>query len=129
MTPQNQDRFGDKGNCMQACLASLLDIPLQEAPDVMNTPEGERWEVWLNAQLKPLGYAYIELVFGTNETQLGFFEATDLYHLVLGTSPRDPARSHAVIARNRVLVFDPHPDNTGVLSVEAFGFLIKTFTA
>ena len=127
-TPRKQDRFGEKGHCMQACLAFLLDVNLHDAPDVMEAPT-EDWQSWLNEQLKPYGYAYIELVFGTDEAQSNFFDSVDMYHLVLGASPRDPNMSHAVIARNRVLFFDPHPDNSGVLSVDAFGFLIKTFTA
>ena len=38
MTPVMQTRTGKGGNCFQACLASLFDLPLEEVPDFCNMP-------------------------------------------------------------------------------------------
>lgn len=60
MVPIVQTKFGlPGGNCMQACIASLLEIPLEEAPDVCNTtPEGESWLEALQEWLGPQGMGY-----------------------------------------------------------------------
>ena len=60
MKPVDQTRFGSPdGNCFAACVASLLEIPLEEAPNLMNLDEWYRaFEVWLRPRgLYPVGFS------------------------------------------------------------------------
>ena len=54
MIPASMTRTGYGGNCYQACIASILELPLDEVPDmapVMVATEGtgEDWAVALKA--------------------------------------------------------------------------------
>lgn len=100
------------GNCLQAAIASLLDLPLDEVPhfvgdDVATDGEAHWWTCWLRwcegrgltvrADVEPLPGEYF---------------------LGGGPSPRDPENvKHVAVYRDGLLVHDPHPDGTGVVEV------------
>lgn len=118
MTPVRQTVFapdgGDEmpGNCLQAAMATLLDLPLTGVPHFVGDAwaNGEpswwvRWYQWCYAQ-------GLELTRGGNPEP-------GEYYLGSGPSPRDPAnRSHVAVYRDGHLVHDPHPSNAGVVAVE-----------
>jgi hypothetical protein len=99
------------GNCLQAAVASLLDLPLDEVPHFVGddwASDGERnwWtELWTWCQARGL--------------RIGAFEpAPGEYYLGNGPSPRDPERrGHVAVFRDGELVHDPHPNGTGVVEV------------
>lgn len=99
------------GNCLQAAVASLLDLPLNEVPHFVGddwASGGERnwWvELWQWCAARGLKINAAEPDPGE-------------YYLGRGPSPRDPAnRSHVAVYRDGALVHDPHPDGTGVVEV------------
>lgn len=117
MTPVRQtiyagDPSGVPGNCLQAALASMLDLPLAEVPhfvrDDVHTDGVKHWWVEMGRWCHGRGLAL--------EDRAAPYVGE--YYLGGGPSPRDPLlRSHVAVYRDGVLEHDPHPDGTGVVEV------------
>jgi hypothetical protein len=120
-----QDRFYDpdapaersRGNCLQAALASVLDLPLGEVPhfvqDEHDHPGDPEWDHWTRMceWLRKRGLHPIS----TDPTGLLPGE----YAMTSGLSPRGNGIHHIVIYRDGRLAHDPHPDGTGLRQVLA----------
>lgn len=110
MIPVHQTRFGfPHGNCMAACIASLLELPIEEMPVI---PADDRFNDTWDAWLRDRGFARVCFHSdGTNFTPKG-------YYLIAGPSPRpilDDAGArafHVVVGLDGVPIHDPHPDGT-----------------
>lgn len=133
MTPVFQTQFvatHGKGNCIQAAIASMLDLPLEAVPAFRDLP-AQDVESAIDAFLHGRGLRRISAVF-TGAFSWGdvFFE-DEIWHpigkcyvagapvLIYGQSPRGSCW-HAVVGQMtknggwRVL-HDPHPDGTGIV--------------
>jgi hypothetical protein len=116
MRPVYQDRFGKEGNCLQAALASLFDLPLDEVP-YMHPLKGqwmalERW--CATRDLRPVG-------FSVN----GVKPFPD-YHLMQGVSKR--GIRHTIVGYQGKPVHDPHPEgNCEMQSIDTWVVFIKLF--
>ena len=114
MIPVEQTKFEEMGNCMQACVASIFNLPLDEVPDFVN--ENTDWygafEMWL---IKRYSLFPIMMVLkdGPNAT-MG--QSLYGYYLVSGKSPR--GRRHMCVAKYGRIIHDPHPDETELLEKE-----------
>jgi len=103
MIKVDQTKFGDKeGNCLQACLASVLEISIDDVPE----PDERNWLNECNDWLAQFGLA------------LHWLEYNDLfiprgYSILSGDSPRGSCH-HSVVAKDGELIHDPHPDRTGL---------------
>lgn len=106
------------GNCLQAALASLLELPLEQVPHLGALPDGADWGKALTDWLYPLG---ISLVFEKWEERCVAAPPGTLC-LACGFSPRAneldaPGLQHAIVARvidqdgkfAVEYVHDPHP--------------------
>lgn len=124
MKPVTQTEFGKRGNCWLACIASVLDVPLESVPDVTDLYEAnERGEGksaraivkhWLMSEhglyLYHLHAGLVPLVRPRG------------YHIMSGKGPR--GYLHACVGHEGVIVHDPHPDRSGLVEVteyEVFG--------
>lgn len=101
---------GIKGNCMAACFANVLGYKVDQVPAFeelfdCEKPKGFWWDV-VKLWWKTQGYNYIS---GSK-----FTIPKDQYYFVCGKSPRDKNIWHMVIYKNGAMVFDPHPDGTGL---------------
>ena len=113
MKPVYQTDFSaGKGNALQACVATLFSLPLEDIPNFI---EAEDYRValqeWL--QIRNLSFLKVSLQAG----KIAFPTPKSLC-ILAGNSPRGNYR-HAVVARSLAsgefeIVFDPHPDNTGI---------------
>jgi hypothetical protein len=125
--PVLQDQFYDpdapvdrqRGNCLQAALASLLDLPLDEVPPFVQDHvdhDGDsvnEWH-WWNRMLLWLRDR------GLGVTSAGVCDPEPgEYVLAMGPSPRGKGIHHVVINRDGQLAHDPHPDATGLVNVES----------
>ena len=118
MKPVMQDKFGLGGNCLSACIASLLELPLSEVPSFHgdfpeNTAEDNPEAVqvfWANVHrfLNARGYGMFHMDIDSPE-DLKFMSG---YFLIGGKSPR--GYSHSVIYTKEGLAHDPHPEGGGV---------------
>jgi len=125
MKPVFQTRFGEDGNCFEACIASILEISLEEVPDLKEFKDSEAWSKAVNSWLKTRGLQYIELDFHESDDML--WEYVDSYHLIIGKTGHD--LFHSVVGHNGKVVFDPLPYYSFVHRAATFrrlGFLIFT---
>lgn len=110
-----------KGNCVAACVATLLGIPLDRVPhfiefgiaygdseDVAEVSHGNNWWAMMLGFLAGRGLWVVEL------EQFADAERDELL-LVAGMSPRGVV--HQVIYKADRLWHDPHPSREGVLDV------------
>ena len=67
------------GNCLQACIASLFELPLEDVPNFM--AYGSGWRTKYRKFLKTFGLK--SLLYSSREAQ-----SLNGYHLVIGGSPR-----------------------------------------
>lgn len=116
MTPVVQTIFydpavpGRMGNCLQAAIASVLDLPLDEVPHFVQNDEDSDGEVnWSTSLGVWLGLRGLQ-VDPTAEPLPG--EA----YLVTGRSARGVM--HMVVYRDGDLVHDPHPSGEGLMQAQ-----------
>ena len=115
MKPQVQSKIGKKGRCLNACLASILEVPEKSVPDF---PSGAGYFQAIDAFLKPFGVHYVQR------------PVTDAppknWHTIEGVSPR--GGMHAVVGKNGKFIFDPHPveddPRRGLVKPERWGVLM-----
>ena len=121
MLPVMQSRTGANGNCMEASLASLLELPLDAVPDLGTNAQ---WLPRLADFLSGRGLYYILVAPLDPEEQhilTPMFARGDVYHIIEGISPR--GGPHACVGCNGELVHDPHPGGHGLAKVDGFGFI------
>lgn len=126
MLLQKQTIFGPYGNCLAACVASLFGLPLDEVPnfnDWENDPaKGGWWNylcVWsAHRGLLPV-YFHVSHPGGVAK-QEWYHWVKDAVVIAGGPSPRhpEPRFAHAVLYKDGNLIWDPHPDNTGISRVD-----------
>lgn len=110
MKPVDQEFLSDPengviGDCVRACVASILSLPIAEVPHFV-AERSATWAAYLDEWLWDLGYE-IRI--------LGHEENPDYPILVVGGSPRSPHISHMVIMNKGVVVHDPHPSRAGIV--------------
>ncbi len=114
MIPVYQTKFGgsddpeeDQGNCMQACIASILEIPLGEAPDFTGKIVNGEWYTYLISWLaeRNLGLMFTKIKEG----------APPGIHMVGAESTNlpDPDDGHMMVVQDGKVIHNPHPDNKG----------------
>lgn len=124
MTPVKQDKFtppdhSSKGNCFDACVASIMDLPLAEVPPF--TQMGTNWFASFHKFAHEHGFELYGTGREATHGPIAEYEGVDGYVIVNGTSPRPWVKDgHAVIYKNGKLVHDPHPSNDGILSIEGW---------
>jgi hypothetical protein len=125
-----------RGNCYAAAIASMLEVPITEVPNVETLFDigGTLWAEVMHAFLTHNGW---ELM--TNEDFRVFHDdnhgaelgqrgamldyCKDKYYFVSGDTIR--GIKHICIYKNGELVHDPHPTKEGLVTLEIFEELIK----
>lgn len=113
MTPVDQTSFfdpatGTHGNCVQAAVATLLDLPLDDVPDlIQGATSGGDQDRRLRRWLRDRG---LELVM------LGGHWSLDTFYLASGPAARGV--HHMVVMRDGRIAHDPHPSRAGLERVE-----------
>lgn len=114
MKPVRQTAFGQgKGNCLQAAIASVFELPLESCPHVFE--DGPRdWQKRLDAWLEQFGL-YSVIVNLTNPHTVtpvpfpalfsGKSPRGDFLHVVVGTLSGDGKFQ---------MLHDPHPSDAGI---------------
>ncbi len=124
-----QTKFGfEEGNCFAACIASLLELPIEEVPNFCTNKE---WQLETNRWLSKFGLCFWDFTWG-NGQQID----KPILCILTGPSPRDKEKLHCVVGKlvmdelnflTPYYIHDPHPSNDMLLSVTIVGFLIKLF--
>lgn len=123
MKPVMQTLFGTDPNdpttlenSYSACLASLLELPLEEVAHFRADGEADQIEEennWLAAR----NLALVELPVYPDQF-VEIYIPSDLLHIVGGKSARGDRKHYCIHAMGGGLVHDPHPDGSGLVVVE-----------
>lgn len=133
MIPITQTKFGDPegpaedvGNCWAACIASTLEIPLEDVPDGLRTEtKEEAWDTYqrflATFNLRAVSLDATEQTPEWIDHWINSFGDTILQ--IIGDSPRGPW-AHGVIYQKGRLLHDPHPDRTDVKKITYVEFWV-----
>jgi hypothetical protein len=109
-----QTRYGkEHGNCFQACLASILEMKLDDVPDFCNIVKDPfyQWQIETNKWLRQFGLAMVTVDHNFNDDICnGFIE--DCYIIATGNN-HDGVR-HCVVWRNGEIVHNPNKYCKGI---------------
>jgi hypothetical protein len=113
MKPVMQTRFGfPNGNCYAACVASILEMPIEDMPVIAADEDfNDRWDAWYAEH----GLARVTFRPGADWKPKG-------YYVLCGKSPRDIFNGkgervdHATVGLDGNFVHDPNPDGTFLLN-------------
>lgn len=110
---------GVHGNCLSAVIASLLHLPIERVPLFIDP---DVWVKDLNTWLRQFGLAYC--MVEDFDCCIDAYGIKGLWHEVSGNTSRSKDVIHACVAKDGILAFDPHPDNTGLTKITCYGFFI-----
>lgn len=117
MIPVDQTA-GEAGDCLMACVASILEIELEELPLI---PDREWFPIFEKA-LRDRGYHVLVVELGTPPI------APRGYCIGIGPSPRtkpeEKTTDHACVLLDGDVVHDPHPTRTGLARLDYVILLI-----
>jgi hypothetical protein len=126
---------GRHGDCYRTALACLLGLRPDEVPHFADeaATKGQSFQRKAGEWLADRGLALVRQWYPGGIADLpGILcrvacENTGSYYLVTGRSPTGV--NHVVIARNHRIVWDPHPDDVGLVGPcfddPALGFLVE----
>lgn len=124
------------GNCFPAVIASILEVPITEVPNVevfyhIKDPiwyhimcqflESHGWE--LNTDLRFKVFHDDEYGVESNERSKWIEECRDKLYFVSGVSDRGV--HHITIWKNGEMVHDPHPSRDGITTHTYFEYLSR----
>jgi hypothetical protein len=89
------------GNCISACIASILEIPIETVPFFIDEHWWPRFTWWLAAR-------------GLAATEISASCPPPGFSIAFGPSTRLAGRGHACVAFDGVVVHDPHPSREGL---------------
>ena len=112
MKPVDQTRFGyPNGNCFAACVASILELSIDEVWDAGEFDEkmNNNVDFWLGWQrwLATRGFGLVHILDGA------WFLPPVGYGVANGISDR--GLRHSVVTRDGVMVHDPNPKRSGLV--------------
>jgi len=104
---------GVSGDCWKACIASILEFPYEAVPDFQNGPS----EVEIQLDVHAWARHYGIWVYRWDTPEELFPRG---YSIAIGPSPRFKSTNHCCVALDGKVVFDPHPDKTGLESISHY---------
>lgn len=105
MKPLLQTIHGDRGNCMSACLASILEIPIDDVPCFYDAgPTEAHWHLALQDWLFSRGWALLQIDVERSDPAVLSFPG---YAIASGPSPRNPKNWHATVWKDGKIIHDP----------------------
>ncbi len=108
MRPVDQTTYGPThGNCISACIASILEIPIKTVPLFVGESWWPRLLRWLAAR-------------DLSATEIAPDLAPPGYTIAFGPSTRLIGLGHACVALHGVVVHDPHPSRDGLPFVDHY---------
>lgn len=110
MKPVDQTRFGRPGgNCFQAALASILEMPLEQVPDFCNMKRTD-WESALNEWLYDYGLFAMHVDLAKSEAVCLEWLTDNCLALAAVPSKTGSGGLHSVVYHKGRVIHDPHPD-------------------
>ena len=117
MNPVSQTKFGPiEGNCLQACIATMFDLPIEDVPDF--GARSDWYDRFTDFMVQRFGVQPIDVSLGA-----WYGNPRGLY-IASGPSPRGDF-DHSVILSGGKLAHDPYPGGTGLDKYTSFTFFVK----
>lgn len=107
--PADHPEGPQHGNCQRAAMASILEIGIDDMPPFEEAASAGRFWRQIHEWLEEQGITYRS--FDASAPPEG-------YSIASGPAPRGV--SHAVVALDGKVVWDPHPSRTGLLKIEEY---------
>jgi hypothetical protein len=107
-----------KGDCWRACIASILEVDIDAFSDPNNFSDWEEYSLKIITELEELG---VELTVYT----IHGYKGNKTPVIAVGKSPRGDFDHGVVWLDGEGIIFDPHPDNTGLENIKFFEVLTK----
>ncbi len=122
MKPVYQTKFGGKssaldeqGNCFQACLASVFELPLEEAFDIVHYDTPEWWDqfhAWLAEFGLACVYIITMLVGEDGQAPRPWLESLGYHIARVDSGTLTDGTWHAVVMKGDKVVHDPNHHST-----------------
>ncbi len=116
MNPVMQTKFGTEGNCLMASFASIAEVPLESLPDLDTDDDGGWWQIF---QRTAVEHGFVKPKWATKATT----GPPSGYSIAVGPAAR--GYLHCCVALDGEVVHDPHPDNTGLTSIDYWIVLMR----
>jgi len=112
------------GDCVRACVASLLELPLAHVPNFASAPGDDQGPLIdaLQEFLAPRGLYYAETAVRAADLPDIAAQYLHGHHLLIGQTPS--GGRHCVVGRAGEQVHDPHPLRRGVLPIAGDYFVV-----
>ena len=133
-----QTKFGVyNGNCFQACIASVLNLELHEAPDFMNelpvSDSVPTWPVHLQNAMIKRGYCFTTVMFnGTDADDIELIsnvcKDTSGYFIACGMNTAETSY-HVNVWNQDGFVYDPTGDSDDKIGEYVVAYIIHTIDA
>lgn len=124
-----QTRTGDNGNCFQACVATILDLPLEVVPDFCNVADIDNW--WRKFQDWLEKYNLGAINIHTKGVTPTLSEPPYRQQVIMsGYTSRSSKRLHSVVGEykeeihNFETIWDPHESEEGLVEITEFLFIV-----
>lgn len=118
MIKYHQTILGEQGNCFSTCIASILELPLEDVPHFCDFDD---WFTVTNDWLRERGLSYIEMPYPIDNWGSELVAGLG-YHLIHGPAKR--GFLHSCVGYAGKIVHDPHPSNAGLLRQDEIGLLV-----
>jgi hypothetical protein len=123
MKPVYQTKFGKPGgNCFPACVASILELRLEDVPDVCNDypeyPDPSPWLVAFADWLRPRGLDFMLAALDNT------FPPWWTMYWIAGGPQKRTGIMHAVVYKGQEQVHDPNPRSSGLSTIANAMFLV-----
>jgi hypothetical protein len=136
MIPVKQTIYEDPnrmGNCLQACIASLFELPLNAVPHFVESPDFPDNYIKF---IEDSGYSFegsMQIVepcpyIGMPEEVREYLDnivGVDGFFIVGGYAKRFTRVQHAVIFKGSKMVHDPHPGNSGIIMINNIDLIVR----
>jgi len=120
MIPRHQTIFGKRGNCYAACIASILELPLEIVP---NFCEHRDWQQRSKAWLAERGLGIVTISYASVfPFPDGSFPLPSGYCILSGLGPR--GYRHCCVGFEDKVVFDPHPSGAGLVKPDEIEYFV-----
>jgi len=104
-------KAGTRGNCLSACIASIMEIDINDVP---HFHDEEDYHI-----------ALVDFIWSKDWDIYSEEDPPPGYAIASGPSPRHEGVSHAVVVKDGELVHDPFPGGKGLKIVEDYYELTK----
>jgi hypothetical protein len=109
---------GVRGNCIQACVASILDLPIDKVPHFGMIADAKSRLSAIDGFLNKYGYRLVGFAPASEINNPTLARGVNGYVIASGISPRN--RAHVVIYKNGKMVHDVHPARKGLTKLNGF---------